>query len=448
MRKVRNIYKREISTGPRSVTRGETVITNGVSGGTWSPSLVRTPGSGVIEVTSVAPTSTRHGAGNVTRIETPDAGWDAFATLELTTPIDFRHLRLRVLVWMDDFEVTGSNDVSTYPFLVRASSDAAANTFNNFVDGVANMRPGWNNRVFALDRRTGINNNEFVGFATTGSPDLSSIKRFRFGTGGPGGVSPRIEIRHVAMGGMTKPVIIINEDDCWANFFSRGLQYMQDRGLKCTFYCIPSKIGTGTGENAYATWTQMAEAQAFGHAVCDHTLNHSAQPFLVGASVAAIQAEIEGGRDELIARGFTIRNEHLFFADPYNESSRENTLPNYRTAVQNAGMLFHRSVVESIQGPGCADPHNETCIWLDGTDANNNPDLVIARIWEAVKAGGVIRLLFHKLADTVGGDTNVYLTAGFKKIMDFIAALCDADLAENMTDPEYYDTFINVPLVA
>jgi hypothetical protein len=80
-----------------------------------------------------------------------------------------------------------------------------------------------------------------------------------------------ISLSDLCYGRRTKPQIVVQFDDNWAEQYSEAFSYMGGKGLKGTVFAIQNRVGTA----GYTTLAQLQEMYAAGWDIGNHTLDHA-----------------------------------------------------------------------------------------------------------------------------------------------------------------------------
>jgi peptidoglycan/xylan/chitin deacetylase (PgdA/CDA1 family) len=181
--------------------------------------------------------------------------------------------------------------------------------------------------------------------------------------------------------------VSLSFDDGWADQMA-AKQILADHGLHGTFFVITGRVGTP----GHMGWDQVGAVYASGNEIGGHTVTH---PDLTTLSPAQQQAEICGGRQGLLARGYP----QLSFAYPQgrpNSTSEDLVEQCGYASARGVGGLTE-SWAESIP------PLNR---WVIRTrDSVDDADTAITlEEWvldaEAV-SGGWLNLVFHHICDPI-----------------------------------------------
>ena len=275
------------------------------------------------------------------------------------------------------------------------------------------IRPGWNRVVIPVSK-----------FAVGGAPSWASIAAFRTRLLAGSGEVYRYSIMDVRLGEYSRPVVLVQFDDCVANWYSNGWPVIQALGVPVTLHAIANLIGTG----GYMTLAQLAEVYAAGHDVANHTDDHTN---LSTADYATALEHIEAGQDWLVSNGFTRRECHRFLAWPYGLAS---------TAAQQAaadlGVISARRVYGDAWAHELLDQRYMTaCYNIANTTTVANVKTVIQN---AIAGGGVVRLLMHKIVASPSA-ADEWSIANLTSLCAWLRALDLGGVITLMTESQWYE---------
>ena len=150
--------------------------------------------------------------------------------------------------------------------------------------------------------------------------------------------------------------VLFTFDDSRASVYTIGYPIFAEHGYKATFYAVTDEIDpVGTGGITSMNLTQLTVLYTAGWDIADHTRHH--EYFVKGnLSLSEQIAEIQGGKEDLDAWGFTRASSHLSYpGGQYND--------NTTLAMNSIGMLTGRTV-ESF--PQTVPPFNNDVFHLTG----------------------------------------------------------------------------------
>ena len=213
-----------------------------------------------------------------------------------------------------------------------------------------------------------------------------------------------------ALGGSTAPFgggVCIMFDDSKLVTHTNAVPYLNQLGLKGTFYVISARVGTNS---ATINWTQARELVTAGHEVGDHTLNHKDLTTLTDA----VQTNELAGSKKLLETqlGVTVRSLAFPFG-AYDQRTLQNTARYY----ENSGIVNWSGVVDYN-----SFPLSSFQFLREKVHSNSTPAQVIGWINDARSKSELLCLLFHNIVTTTPLTDEDYRLSDFKQIMDYIAA--------------------------
>ena len=130
--------------------------------------------------------------------------------------------------------------------------------------------------------------------------------------------------------------VVFTFDNARASVYTVGYPIFADHGYKATFYVVTDGVDVRNTSGDSITLSQLTTLYNAGWDIGDHTRHHE---YFVSESLGLSEqiAEIQGGRDDLEAWGFTRASRHLAF--PGGEYDADTT-----TAMTSAGMLTGRTI--------------------------------------------------------------------------------------------------------
>lgn len=356
--------------------------------------------------------------------------------------------RIQLIVYVGG--TATQNKPGAYRFITNVTNDAFWTT--NF-QCTQTLHPGWNFISVGGQGEDDLilngtaSNNTDRGWIQTGALTWNTaVNRIEFRFPGLTDQVPDITIFQVTCGGAEPAILCIEEDDMFANATGSGADTLStilgEYGLRAQYNCIPGLIGA----SGYATLADVQRLYDAGHAICNHSQTHGVNTLsswvsgmgagslylgddagTVYGTQANIQDQYGRARDWISTNVGERWNQHLICASPFGNSTREFVRANYEAAMAAEGLLNMRGTVHGIE---MADPTGALrgkIFYLDGnqigTTGWSSPDKVIFNINQLAAHGGVMRLLWHDLATSIGGDSNKFLVADTRIIIAHIARL-------------------------
>jgi peptidoglycan/xylan/chitin deacetylase (PgdA/CDA1 family) len=237
----------------------------------------------------------------------------------------------------------------------------------------------------------------------------SSVEFGSFSVGGYSSSAPITLPQNLHNGDAYIPAVVITFDDSLLSTYSEAFAYMEPRKVKGTVYTITSLLGGTYNGSPMMSSAQLLELHAAGWTVANHTRTGDG---INGQSQAIQEAEIDGGRDDLVGLGIT-GNGPLHVAYP-GGGYDATTL----AAMAAQGMLTGRTTV------GASSKSNLPFVApyeIGGDQVLAAETLVSQQNWltdlKASRKVGVI--VFHDLlADNPTGSN--WLTSNFRAWIDFL----------------------------
>ena len=124
------------------------------------------------------------------------------------------------------------------------------------------------------------------------------------------------------------PTVAFTWDGPWQSMYRNGLPLFAARGFRATAFVISGKIAGSypfVNRDPICTWDQVSGLRSAGWEISNHTYDHKN---LTSLKAAEIRAEIQGGKEVLVDRGYATPG----FAYPYNL---------YDDQVQNLTEIYH-----------------------------------------------------------------------------------------------------------
>lgn len=218
----------------------------------------------------------------------------------------------------------------------------------------------------------------------------------------------------------SKPKIMIQFDDCFQSAFDEGYAYMQDRGLKGTFFVINTAIGAVS----YMTLANLNTVYSNGWDLGTHGLDD----LTTLPDQATMESDVATNRNYLINNGFTRASMHY----AYPSGSFNNTV---ESAISNQGMVTGRSVQIRVQS---LEPDER--LRLNSVSIANTTTLATAKgyIDNAIAAGGMYTIAFHQLVATADA-LNKWVISDFQALIDYILLKKRQGLLDVVTVSEWYN---------
>ena len=188
--------------------------------------------------------------------------------------------------------------------------------------------------------------------------------------------------------------VLFTFDDSRASVYTVGYPIFKNHGYNATFYVVTDEINLeGYQGKTTINLTQLTDLYNAGWDIGDHTRHHD---YFVQDNLNLSEqiAEIQGGKDDLIAWGFIRASNHTAF--PGGQYDANTTL-----AMTSAGMLTGRTV-ESF--PLTVPPFNNNLFYLTGVRGlNPNYEAEQYTYLESLSSDNVVIYLTHGVDDPGAG---------------------------------------------
>jgi peptidoglycan/xylan/chitin deacetylase (PgdA/CDA1 family) len=198
----------------------------------------------------------------------------------------------------------------------------------------------------------------------------------------------------------TNTVVSIEFDDGYSSQYQTRAM-LSAHGMRATYYIISGDHGM--------SWSQIHDLANDGNEIGGHTISH---PDLTSLSTAAATTEVCGGRDQLIAQGFS---NVVSFAYPYGRNNAS-----VQQVVQSCGYTSGRDVTGNTE---TIPPQNP---FRTRTPENVNEDMPLSEVQGFVtqaenNGGGWVQLVFHDICSP-GGSCDHYSMppATFNALLDWL----------------------------
>ncbi len=272
---------------------------------------------------------------------------------------------------------------------------------------IAYLPSGW--------RRAGWNllNYAKLDFSSVGGGTFTSpIVKIKFVVTPTAGNTVSISVDDLIIYPSCLPAVMLHFDDGMATQYSVAYQRMKAHNMRGTLFLNTANPGTDN----HVTWTQCQEMYANGWAIANHTNSGVA---LGGQAEAAQEAQILGGKTDLIANGMPLYTDHVAYVGG-------GTLYDANTmiAMANLGMKTGRAAVWFSLGP---DPSGRISylppfdLYLGEVMSLDNTVTLAtfqSHIDNTIAQGNIYVPLWHGIGE--GGTT--WNTADFQAAIDYLVA--------------------------
>lgn len=390
--------------------------------------------------TSAAPPNDEYGTEPIVRmwVDPADlAGWDIGTRATITSPVVADDAVIHFRLYLKEYP----SNISGFARLnvrIRLSIDAAADTFNNYVELNQQMMAGrWTDLTFGGPIDTLIPAGERTGVTVVGTiPEGATFKRMEILTGGTGGVAPDLYLQQVAFGGANPSILIFSGDDLF-DTFPDTMEIFEEFAVPTTMNMI---TGNARGVDSVGKLTK-AQAQGFiGNPLVSFGGHMETHPTLAEAramSEDAIYGEMVRGLDFMITNGFNDANNSAYdIAIPFGADGYADIRPKYVNAARRAGIRSIRGTGPSATGYGRGSRLHGACVFLDVTAATANAPVMKRRIRQLKSSPGtVLRIGYHRSGP--GSSSNDYPTASFREVVQCGSEERNAGKILIMTEAEY-----------
>jgi len=224
----------------------------------------------------------------------------------------------------------------------------------------------------------------------------------------PGLRCPRLDTFDVApetvtlsQGAEAQPLLVMTFDDGRDQFYA--FNYAHSHHVNCTAYIITDRIG----QEGYLTAAQLAEMEAGGWDIANHTMSH---PSLTLLTQAQQEAQFTGAAAALEAIGITRAVRHVAYPyGGYNATTLD--------AMAAAEMITGRVTAQDDQFD--YPPASWYEIGSRVIEATTTLDTVKGWIDDAITNGQVLCLYTHRIIDGAGGEN--WTPEQWEGLVDYIA---------------------------
>lgn len=305
-------------------------------------------------------------------------------------------------------DLTQLNNISVY-----ASSNPWTSWFIYSLTNGA-IKQGWNYIQISKNQFQNYNSDSFA----------KKILKIRFTIAPNSGVNCPVTFGAVYVNKKTLPKVIITFDDGYKTVLTNAYPYLSARGIKATSYVISATV-----QNTDVNYMRKSDLDILYNAGWDignHTKNHYS---LTTLSAADQLTQIKDCRDFLLNCGYTRSANHLAYPlGTYNDSVLQQ--------ATEAGVLTARTTKNCFQSMPC-----ENLLALSITQSDTTAKLTCARLYEAIKNGQSLFIMFHNIGSS---GTNLTSIADFQYIIDFLYQLG----VDFVTISEWYNGLTNPRKVA
>ena len=408
-----------------------------LSGFTWSAFPVRAQSN---ISTSAAPPNDEYGNEPIVRmwVDPADlAGWDIGARATIASPILADDAVFHFRVYLKEYP-TNVTKFARLNIRIRLSIDAAADTFNNYVElNQWAMAGRWTDLSFGGPIDALIPAGERTGVTVVGTiPEGATFKRMEILTGADGGVAPDLYLQQVAYGGANPSILIFSGDDLF-DTFPDTMEIFEEFAVPTTMNMI---TGNARGVDSVGKLTK-AQAQGFiGNPLVSFGGHMETHPTLAEAramSEDAIYGEMVRGLEFMITNGFNDANDSAYdIAIPFGADGYADIRPKYVNAARRAGLRSIRGTGPSATGYGRGSRIHGACVFLDVTAASANAPVMKRRIRQLKSSPGtVLRIGYHRSGP--GSSSNDYPEASMREVVKCGAEERNAGKILIMTEAEY-----------
>lgn len=273
---------------------------------------------------------------------------------------------------------------------------STTNYSKNFEFDLANSRlvPGMN--------CVRINTADFI---NTGDDFANTILRLKLRVDPKSAKNASVTFISCYLKPITMPLCLLSFDDAYSSQLTNVYtNILNPLGIKATVF-VPSYI---LGTANHLTVAQLTQLLNAGWTVGSHTRNHVSLTTL--STVAEMQAEIQGGMDDLVAWGFP--DAATYFAYPlgtWNSKTYE--------AIQNVGLKYCRDTMSKPIHTPIANP-----CFIRSYPIASTTTLAQAKAYVdyCIQQRSSVSLLAHNIIDTpVGSDD--WSTANYTALINYIA---------------------------
>ena len=231
------------------------------------------------------------------------------------------------------------------------------------------------------------------------------------------------------LGRTGKPKVIVSFDDNYNSQILEAYPILAGNNQAGVIFGYVDAVGA----DGRMTVAQMQTLQVAGWDISNHGEAHL---HLTDVSQEAMEADIDGGYDWLVANGFG--DTAKFFSYPYSE---------HNDAV--LAKVKERHVL--VRTPGISPSHfyitgfyNDLQYRIDSYSFSvpTAAAVINAEIDKVIASSGLLVLVFHRVVDS-GATGNDILTAEFQTVSDYLKTKQDAGDLEVITFSDYYNELVN-----
>lgn len=216
-------------------------------------------------------------------------------------------------------------------------------------------------------------------------------------------------------GARAVPAILITFDDAYADQYDLAYPVLRSDGMRGSVFAPTASIGTAS----FMTLDQLRDLDSAGWSVCNHTRHHVS---LAGLPEAAQEAELAGGRDDLIAWG--LPRGAYYAGCPYSTYDAD-TL----RAMASTGMLLGRNGDTTVYDAYCLSPH--TLYQIPSNEVYASDSLAAVEGWvdRTIAEGSVLPLHFYSISRPGRWDSGT-----FTQFVDYVYSKRDQIAVLTMDD--------------
>lgn len=301
-----------------------------------------------------------------------------------TVSFNFSNTRVfRLRVYIPD--VSTLNKLSLY-----LSSSSTFSVYFYYTVSGSRLVTGWNDLLLDRDK-----------FTNSGDSWSNTMVKMQIRIDPNTGVDSSVIFDGIYVDSYHRPKLLFTFDDNWLTQYTEAYARMSAKGLKGTIAVIPSKVGTTN----YMSLSQLQEVYNAGWDLANHTYNHV---YLGNITEAEMEQEIKSTTDWLNSNGFTRASNILVY--PYG-SYNDTTI---KVAKRN-GIRAARTITEFVETSPAIEPYK---IKIRNCINTVTPATAMGWIDEAIKTGGTVILLFHRI-ETPAPDSMFFDVSSFQALVDY-----------------------------
>lgn len=198
--------------------------------------------------------------------------------------------------------------------------------------------------------------------------------------------------------------IMLRFDDGYASQYNTVYPILSAHNICATLSIITSWPGIG----GYVTWEQCIALNNAGWTIANHTNDTTV---LSGQSLANQEAQIAGGRDDLIAQGLSRGANYLVFPNGQWDA-------NTKTAMTNTGMLLGHTTIPHVNRTPVLPSWDITEVESTGIGSGTTVATAKGYVDDAITHGYILPMHFHDI-----GGAGEWTAAQLEEFVNYVASV-------------------------